>query len=151
MILEFSTLMKSATISDLILFNALLILAIWELESFINCNLFLLFIVIMICFLESLFVVMFNQGLDLSSPRMIFWMFLIFLLWRFGNVSLIFKISLVILAEDEVVKEEMTWAKDFFWSFLEILLISLEDFTGIRRESNKIDASLLLFSLLLVL
>jgi len=57
-----------------------------------------LFIGIITCFLEGSFMVILIFSLGLPLPLMIFWMFLIFLAWRFGKVSLILRTSLVLMA-----------------------------------------------------
>ena len=83
--------MKSAMTSNLML-------VIYELKLFMNLLVLSKLIRMIICFLDGLFVVIFSLGLSLLSPLIIFWMFLIFLFWRLENTSLIFRVSLVVLA-----------------------------------------------------
>ena len=94
MIPDWSNYIKSAMTSDLIFLNALLILAICIIESFINFVLLLLLIETMTCFLNGPFIVMLSLGLGFSSSLMIFFDFFV---CRLGNISLIFKTSLVLL------------------------------------------------------
>ena len=139
--------MKSAAISNLIFFKALLILAIWELTSFINFFVFSEFTETVTCFLDGFFIVMFSLGFVLFLSLMIFWMFLIFLFCNLGNTSLILRVSLAVLEE-----KDKACAYDFFSLFsvfflknLEISLTSLEDLAGIRWERWEIEASLIEF------
>jgi len=64
--------MKSAMMSDLILFKALLILVIQKLESFMKLTEFSIFIGTITCFLDGPFVVMFSFDFSLFSLLIIF-------------------------------------------------------------------------------
>ena len=76
-------------------------ISIWALNASIKFDLFSLFTGTMTCFLDRLFIVIFNLGLGLPSLLIIFWIFSIFFAWRFGNVSLIFDIFLMLDNENK--------------------------------------------------
>ena len=71
--------------------------------SFIKEILLLLLIGIITCFLNNSFVVMLILGLGLLLPLIIFWMFSILCAWRFGNISLILRMFLVLLLLFDVI------------------------------------------------
>ena len=87
--------MKSAITSDLIFFNTLLRLVICVLEDFINLTLFSLLIGMITCFMEGLFIIMFNLGLGFPIILIILWILLILLTYSLRKIFLIFRISLV--------------------------------------------------------
>ena len=102
----------------------------------------LLFIRMITCFLNGLFVVILIFGLSLPWLLIIFWIFLIFLTWRFGKISLILRTSLI------VVVSLNTWAYNLFRAhlvilkYLEIFFIFLRDLAEIRENSLLIFAGL---------
>ena len=106
----FSIQMKSAMTSDLMFFSALLILVTWVLKSFIKLLVLVVFIGTITCFHNSLLVVILRYGFGLPSPLMIFWMFSIFLLWRFGKTFLIFKVSLAVFVMTQNLRVSQ-WAE----------------------------------------
>ena len=75
----FLTWIKSAIISNLTFLRALLMLAMWTLESLTNLLALSVLIWIMTCLYEGLFVVILIQGFSLPLTLMIFWTSLIFL------------------------------------------------------------------------
>ena len=103
---------KSAITFNLIFFRALLMFMIWVLKSLMKLLMLLMFMRMMTCFCDGPLVVMLIFGFGFSVLLMIFWTILIFLFWRLGNTSLIFKISLAMLGELEELAD--TWAYDFF-------------------------------------
>ena len=135
-----SACMKSAMILDLIDLSMLLMLLMCMLASLIYLLAVSLFMDTMICLWEEPLVVMLMQGFGLLSPPLIiFWTWLIFLFWSFGNISLILSIWLVILDELKLWDLEDAWAYDFFWGkliflkYLETSLTSLGVFARISR------------------
>ena len=117
--------------SNLIFFNTLLRLVICMLEDSMNLALFLLLMEIITCFLEELFVVMFNLGLGFLILLIILWILSIFCLRKF---SLIFRILLVFGNEACTYDFSISFflvSLVFFLKILEISLISLEVFTRI--------------------
>ena len=91
---------KSAQVLDLILLRVRLMLITWEDKSLVNLLPRSLDIGTMTCLQEGPLVVILILGFSLSFELvMTFWMELIFLLERLGNVSLIFKVFIVILEE----------------------------------------------------
>ena len=91
--------MKSANVLDLIALRVQLILTTCELESLINSLVISLLIRMIICFCNGPLVVIVILGLVLLlDSLMTFCTCLIFLLGRFGNVSLIFSIFLTIFS-----------------------------------------------------
>ena len=94
--------MKSAIVFDKIFLRAQFILITYMLESLRNLFASLLFISTITYLYEGLFVVMLILGSGLPlSLFMTFWTILIFLLGKFGNISLIFNISIATL-DDEI-------------------------------------------------
>ena len=137
----YSNCTKSAMTSDLMFLRALLRLVIWELNDSINFVLLSLLIRIMTCFLKGSFIVIFNLGLELPSLLMIFWIFSIFFAYNFRNISLILRISLVVVDEDKIYIYDFlafffltSWL--FFLKNLKISLTSLGDFAGISGVSG---------------
>ena len=130
--------MKSAITSDLIFFNTLLKLVICVLEDFINLTLFSLLIGMITCFMEGLFVIMFNLGLGFPIILMILWILLILFIYSLRKVFLIFRISLVFGNEAYTYDFPIFFPSVglvLFLRNLEISLISLGVFMEIRGGS----------------
>ena len=115
---------KSAMTSDLMFFNTLLRLAICLamclLENSMNLVLFSLLIEIITCFLDSFFVVIFTLGFGFLLPLIILWILPIFLTYNLENISLIFRILLVVGIEAWVYDLPLFF---FYWfgTFLNFL------------------------------
>ena len=146
---EFSNHTKSAITSDLMFFKALLMFAIWVLESFINYILLSIFIGMIICFPNCSFMVMLNFWFGLIYTSDDFLNVFNFLFCKLGNIFLISKVFLVMLVEE-------VWAYNFIWSFfsiffleyLENLLIFLDNFAKIEGGSLETETGLFIFKFL---
>ena len=129
---------KSAMTSDLIFFNTLLRLAMCELKDSINLVLFSLLIRMITCFLDELFVIIFNLGLGFPTLLMLLCILSNFLICNLGKVSLIFKISLVISDKAWAYNLPMFFFSNslvFFLKNLEISLTFLGVFMDISNRS----------------
>ena len=140
--------------SNLIFFNALLRLVIYTLEDSMNLALFLLLMEIITCFLEELFVVMFNLGLGFPTLLTILWILSILFVFYLGKFSLIFRILLVFGNEACIYDFPISFilvSLVFFLKILEISLISLEVFTRIGDYNfTKLTSLSIVLSLLIV-
>ena len=95
---------------------------------------------------EGPFVVMLIRGFGLITPLIIFCICLIFLFWRLGKFSLIFRVFLIVLELLDLELLEDIWAYDFlltleegiFLKNLEILFTSLDDLAGMEGERTEI-------------
>ena len=87
---------------------------------------------------DDSWVVILIFGLDLSWPLIIFWTVLIFLFWSWEKISLIFRISLVILVELVCLADIYTYdlrpclTGCYFLKYFDISLTFLADFAGIE-------------------
>ena len=138
-----STQIKSAITSNLIFLRALFMLVTWMLDSLTKL-LALSVLIKMITYLhKGSLVVMLIWGLGLVTPLIIFWTCSIFLFWRLGKTSLIFRVSLTILVLIDFEAFKDTWAYDFlltldrgfFLKNLEISFAFLDDLARIGGES----------------
>ena len=143
--LLFSMWIKSAITSDLMFFNALLMLVTCTLESFMNLLALSKFIGTITCFLDGLLVVIFNFSLGLLLLLMIFWIFWIFLFWRLGNTSLILRVSLavLVLVDDTWVYNFFSLLSKVFLKYFKISTTFLGNFARIREGRTETYASLL--------
>ena len=148
----FSAQMKSAIMLDQIFLKAQLMFVTYMLEFLINFLASLLFISMITCLWDRLFVVILIFGLGLILELLItFWTRSIFLFRRFGNVSLIFNVFIVIFdVEKELVyfEEDEACIYDFFWGalmfflkYFDNLLIFFRDFARIEEGRNDIKVS----------
>ena len=117
-ILLLSTWIKSAIVLDLIVLRTQLILAMCKLEFLMNFFVISLFIETITYFLEGPLVVMLIFSLVLFfEPLINFYISLIFLLGRLGNIFLILSVSLVMffrVARLGCLSKEVAFVYDFF-------------------------------------
>ena len=129
--------MKSTKTSDFKFLNDWLMLVMWRELFFINLVILLLFIGMIICFLDGSLVVIWIYGLAFGLPLTILWIWLIFLASRAG------KFSLILITSDMLIPCLETCMYNFgdclemltsliFLKYLKIWLTSFCDLVEIR-------------------
>ena len=148
--------MKLAIVLDQIFLRAWLMFATCMLKSLINFLASSLFISMMTCLREELFIVILIFGLGLTlEPLITFWTRSIFLFGRFENASLIFNVFIAIFdIEKELVyfDEDEACIYDFFWGALAFFLkyfnnslTSFGDFAGMKGERDETKVGFVIF------
>jgi len=148
--------MKSMRTSDFVLLRDLFMLAMWMEEFFMNFMLFSLLMRIIMCFLDSPFVVIWIQGFAFVLPLIMLLICSILLAPIVGNASLI------LMTSDVLIFYFKAWVYNFwgclvllaglmFLKYLEIWLTSFWDLVGVGGRILSIFAGVSLLIILFLL